>query len=96
MVIPQGRALGGSSAINSSLFMMPSQAGINAWAFLGNSGWNWKTLAPYLRKFHTLTTALEADVERLGLQNNDSANMPSCSPIQASFLSAPENQFPKL
>ncbi|TGO77515.1 hypothetical protein BELL_0103g00100 [Botrytis elliptica] len=96
MGIPQGRALGGSSAINSSVFMIPSQVGIDAWASLGNSGWDWKTLAPYFRKFHTLTTPSEADVERLGLQNNYSANIPSSGPIQASFPPARENQFPKV
>ncbi|KAF7899673.1 hypothetical protein EAF00_004009 [Botryotinia globosa] len=65
MGISQGRALGGSSAINSSAFMMPSQVGIDAWASLGNSTWDWKTLAPYFRKFHTLTTPSGADVELL-------------------------------
>ncbi|TGO55554.1 hypothetical protein BOTNAR_0242g00200 [Botryotinia narcissicola] len=77
MGIPQGRALGGSSAINSSVFMMPSQVGIDAWASLGNFGWDWKTLAPYFRKFHTLTPPSGADVERLGLHSNYSANIPS-------------------
>ncbi|KAF5877571.1 putative glucose-methanol-choline oxidoreductase protein [Botrytis fragariae] len=81
MGISQGQTLGGFSAINSSVFMIPSQ--------------DWKILAPYFRKFHTLTTPLEA-MECLGLQNNHSANIPSSGPIQASFPVAPKFEFPKL
>lgn len=94
--IPQGRALGGSSAINSSVFMMPSQAGMDSWASLGNEGWDWKALAPYFRKFYTLTRPSETDVQHLELQDNYSANQPDAGPIQASFPVAPENQFPKV
>ncbi|KAJ5513273.1 oxidoreductase [Penicillium fimorum] len=41
---PAGKLLGGSSAINGLVYTPPSPAGINAWAQLGNSNWNWETL----------------------------------------------------
>ncbi|KAL4862753.1 hypothetical protein BDV12DRAFT_178405 [Aspergillus spectabilis] len=51
---PAGKVLGGSSAINGCLFFPPSPAGIDAWAALGNSGWNWESLRPYIEKTYTL------------------------------------------
>lgn len=38
---PQGRALGGSTAINSFLFFPTSKANVDAWAQLGNKGWEY-------------------------------------------------------
>jgi choline dehydrogenase-like flavoprotein len=43
----QGRALGGSSAINLQALIAPSRSDIDNWEKLGNSGWNWGILAPY-------------------------------------------------
>lgn len=37
---PQGKALGGSSAINGQAFIAPAQADIDFWAKLGNPGWD--------------------------------------------------------
>ncbi|CZR52186.1 related to alcohol oxidase, partial [Phialocephala subalpina] len=51
---PQGRALGGSSAINAEAWIPPSAAVVDAWEQMGNPSWNWLTLAPYYRKSHTL------------------------------------------
>jgi choline dehydrogenase-like flavoprotein len=102
MSFPQGRALGGTSAINSSVFMMPSQAGIDAWGSLGNPGWDWKTMAPYFRKFHTLAKPSEAVIEHLGLRdnypglNNFNDVESATGPIQASFPNAQDNLFPKV
>ncbi|KAJ5633291.1 glucose-methanol-choline (gmc) oxidoreductase [Penicillium lividum] len=52
---PAGRMLGGSSALNGLMWAPPSPAGINAWAELGNTSWNWETLLPYLKKSCTTT-----------------------------------------
>lgn len=45
----QGKALGGSSAINSQTFAAPGQAEINAWAKLGKTGLAW----PLVIRSHT-------------------------------------------
>jgi choline dehydrogenase-like flavoprotein len=44
--------LGGSSAINMGMVVYPSKVGIDAWEILGNPGWGWEGLSPYIRKFH--------------------------------------------
>ncbi|CEL06019.1 hypothetical protein ASPCAL07131 [Aspergillus calidoustus] len=51
---PAGKLLGGSSAINGSLYLPPSPAGFDAWAQLGNVGWNWESMKPYIQKTYTL------------------------------------------
>ncbi|KFY04700.1 hypothetical protein O988_00580 [Pseudogymnoascus sp. VKM F-3808] len=50
--IPLGRTLGGSSAINMGMVVYPSKVGMDAWEKLGNPGWGWEGLSPYIRKFH--------------------------------------------
>ncbi|QSZ30466.1 hypothetical protein DSL72_000020 [Monilinia vaccinii-corymbosi] len=93
MTLPQGCALGGSSAINSSVFTIPSQASIDAWASLGNTGWDWKALAPYLRKTHTLTKPSEADFAKLDLHNKFSTDEQNSGLLQVSFPSGLDSPF---
>ncbi|KAI0022815.1 GMC oxidoreductase [Xylariomycetidae sp. FL0641] len=52
--IPQGKALGGSSAINSFLFTSTSKASVEAWKDLGNEGWDYAAFDKALRKSFTL------------------------------------------
>jgi choline dehydrogenase-like flavoprotein len=40
---------------------------VDAWAQLGNEGWDWETLKPYYRKAYRLSLPSTEDVERLGL-----------------------------
>lgn len=82
---PQGRALGGSSAINNQAYIAPSEAGINAWAKLGNPHWDWSTLASYYRKFNTLTLPDKETQDHLGLDWVDAQVRGTSGPIQASF-----------
>lgn len=51
---PQGRVLGGSSAINSFLFTPTSKQSIDAWAKFGNKGWDSETFNEALKKAYTL------------------------------------------
>ncbi|KAK9357603.1 hypothetical protein V1504DRAFT_436603 [Lipomyces starkeyi] len=50
---PRGKVVGGSSCINSHVFVRASPEEYNDWEALGNKGWNWKTLAPYFKKVET-------------------------------------------
>ncbi|KIM92645.1 GMC oxidoreductase [Oidiodendron maius Zn] len=84
--LPQGRALGGSSAINSEVFIPPSAATIDAWGKMGNSGWDWSTLAPYYRKSHTLILPDKDTCKHLGLDWVDRQVQGSSGPIQVSFV----------
>ncbi|KAK7712459.1 hypothetical protein SLS64_004843 [Diaporthe eres] len=53
--LSQGKLLGGSSAINGQAFVANSKAAIDAWAHFSSPGWDWETLSPYFRKFHSLS-----------------------------------------
>lgn len=54
MEFPQGRLLGGSSALNSMLFILSSKSNIDLWAQLGNDGWDWASLSESLKKVYSL------------------------------------------
>jgi choline dehydrogenase-like flavoprotein len=54
ITIPQGKALGGSSSINSFLFTSTSKATLDAWKNLGNEGWDYTTYEKALEKSFTL------------------------------------------
>ncbi|KAK7913785.1 GMC oxidoreductase [Apiospora marii] len=53
-VIPQGKALGGSSSINSFLFTSTSKANVEAWKSLGNEGCDYAAYEAALKKSFTL------------------------------------------
>jgi choline dehydrogenase-like flavoprotein len=59
----KGRTLGGSSAINLGMVVYPSRSGLNAWEALGNPGWGWEGLSPYIRKFQNRTPPSDANRE---------------------------------
>ncbi|MEO0342449.1 MAG: GMC family oxidoreductase N-terminal domain-containing protein [Pseudomonadota bacterium] len=44
---PRGKCLGGSSAINASLYIRGHKDDYNEWADLGCSGWSWNDVLPY-------------------------------------------------
>ncbi|CAG8094086.1 unnamed protein product [Penicillium salamii] len=62
---PRGRVVGGSSAMNFSVAMYPTESNFEAWKALGNEGWGSEDMAPYLRKFHSYTAPSEATAELL-------------------------------
>lgn len=51
---PRGKILGGSSALNFMMLVYPNKNILDGWERLGNSGWDYKSLAPYLGKFVTI------------------------------------------
>ena len=65
ITVPQGRALGGSSAFNSFLFVPTSKVHVEAWEKFGNEGWSYEAFEKALRKAFTLhktSGAQEGDV----------------------------------
>ncbi|KAI2471113.1 putative GMC oxidoreductase [Annulohypoxylon bovei var. microspora] len=85
IALNQGKALGGSSAINSHVFVPPSKGLIDAWESLGNDGWNWDTLQQYYARAYTSPYVDEASKQTLGINGWASRNNSSGGPIQASF-----------
>lgn len=82
-----GRVLGGSSALQYGMCVFPSKASIDSWAELGNAGWNWDSLAPYYRKFHTLQMPSEEIIKRLGLSWIDEDALRPVGPLKVSYPS---------
>lgn len=94
--VPQGKAVGGSSAINGQAFIAPSQADIDAWASMGNDGWDWASLAPYLKKCYTLHSPTDqATAEHLGIDWIDDECRGINGPVQVSFTGAIDNPLCK-
>ncbi|KAI1311859.1 putative GMC oxidoreductase [Xylaria venustula] len=82
---PQGRVLGGSSAINAEVFVPPRGTDFDAWESMGNPGWAWSNVAPYFRKFHTLSIPDPAVKDHLGLTWINESTRGSNGPVQAAF-----------
>lgn len=50
MALPRGKVLGGSSSINGHVVTRGQPEDYDAWAQLGNPGWDFDSLLPYFRK----------------------------------------------
>ncbi|KAL8849387.1 MAG: hypothetical protein Q9221_005625 [Calogaya cf. arnoldii] len=57
--VPQnrGKMLGGSSGINFMQLTFASRADLDDWEVLGNTGWNYDSMAPYYKKFESFQGA---------------------------------------
>jgi choline dehydrogenase-like flavoprotein len=86
--LPQGRIMGGSSAVNGMAFIANSKVNVDAWGMLGNPGWDWETLNPYYKKTYTLTLPSEEKQKELGLEFVDESVNGCNGPLQASFPDA--------
>lgn len=47
---PQGKTLGGSSAINAMIYIRCQPEDYDGWAALGNRGWSYEEVLPYFRR----------------------------------------------
>lgn len=92
---PQGKVLGGSSAINAEVFVPPSKSGVNSWAKLGNPGWDWATLAPYFHKFYTLNQPEHDLSEHLDINWITQEGQGTSGPVQASFQGTVQDPLSK-
>lgn len=52
---PQGKTLGGSSAINGMAFVRGHAQDYDGWASSGAAGWGWDDVLPYFRKLESRT-----------------------------------------
>ncbi|KAJ5802493.1 CAZyme family AA3 [Penicillium pulvis] len=81
----KGRTLGGSSAINLGMVIYPSRTGLDAWESLGNPGWGWDGLSPYIRKFQKTTPPSEGAREFFPEMKYDQKYQGSEGPVQVSY-----------
>lgn len=92
----RGKMLGGSSGINFMQFTFASRADLDDWEILGNTGWNYESMAPYYKKFENfqgarpeqesvgLNSFIKEDVHGHGGPINASFS-PGYTPIQAAW-----------
>ena len=89
MVIPRGKVVGGSSALNGTLFTRALPEDFNSWAAAGNDQWSFDKVLPYLRK---LESDLDFHDDFHGSGGNPAANAALCAsfhPTSAQTSSAP-------
>ncbi|CAG7962332.1 unnamed protein product [Penicillium olsonii] len=92
---PRGRVVGGSSAMNFSMTMYPTESNFEAWEALGNKGWGAEEMAPYLRKFHSYTAPSEATAKLLDTTRYMSIDKQGCDgpvPISLPDVYGPFNK----
>ena len=93
--LPRGRVVGGSSALNGTIFTRGVAEDFNAWAAAGNDAWSYDSVLPFFRK-------LESD-DFPGPNHGRDGPMPvrripqsDWSPISKAFVSACEQAgFPR-
>ncbi|KAL2268215.1 hypothetical protein VTJ83DRAFT_3061 [Remersonia thermophila] len=85
--IPQarGKMLGGSSALNFFMMVYPSRGSLDAWAEMGNRGWDFEALAPYFRRSATVHAPPRPAKDLLGLRYVDEAKPAGDGPVQVSY-----------
>ena len=55
MLVPRGKVVGGSSAVNAQIFLRGVPDDYDSWAAIGNDKWSFNELLPYFRKLETDT-----------------------------------------
>ena len=55
ILVPRGKLVGGSSAINAQIFLRGVPEDYDAWASAGNDGWSYRDLLPFFLKLETDT-----------------------------------------
>lgn len=83
--LARGKGLGGSTLINATSLLYPSRAGFDAWVDLGNKGWDWDSLAPYIKKFQNFNKPSDKVAEDLQLEYVNPKEQGVGGPIQASY-----------
>ncbi|KAL2259503.1 hypothetical protein VTK26DRAFT_6793 [Humicola hyalothermophila] len=61
LLVPMGRLLGGSGALNGMNFVISAKEDLDGWAALGNEGWDWESFEKHLKKTYTLTAGSKTD-----------------------------------
>jgi len=67
------------------MMTFPSAASLDAWRDLGNPGWDFESMKPYYRKFHTFNEPSEEVSKALKLDYMDASLHGKEGPVQITF-----------
>lgn len=86
LYVPRGKVLGGSSSINSMLYMRGNPLDYDTWEQMGNTGWSYKDVLPYFKKSENQKRGTNEYHATGGLM--DVADPPSPQHLSSIFLQA--------
>ncbi|KAI8931830.1 hypothetical protein NX059_011467 [Plenodomus lindquistii] len=90
-LVTVGNVVGGGSYVNGMQWDRGADADYDAWAKLGNKGWDWKGLQPYFRKSHSFDPPSENITKEFGISYDASAY--GNGPVKVTI---PDYQFPDM
>lgn len=67
------------------MVIYPSKVGMDAWEKLGNPGWGWDDLSPYIRKFHNAAAPSDEVRQFFHGMKHDLRDQGTDGPVQVSF-----------
>ncbi|KAF9466961.1 alcohol oxidase [Collybia nuda] len=82
--LPRGKALGGTSVLNFMVLTRGNSEEYDSFQDLGNKGWNWDTLLPYLKKSETFTAPPQAVADRYRIKP-DASRHGTTGPVQKTY-----------
>ncbi|KAF2448727.1 GMC oxidoreductase [Karstenula rhodostoma CBS 690.94] len=93
--LTQGKLLGGSSSINAQALIPFSKLDLDSWEKIGNTGWNWESVSPYLERSFTISLPDQQTVEHLSIEWAEQLTNAYHGPVNASFVDVKENPVGK-
>jgi choline dehydrogenase len=66
---PRGKMIGGSSSLNAMMYNKGAPDDYDEWERLGNKGWAYKDVAPYLKKAEHFHQPKDEDERKLGVED---------------------------
>ncbi|KAJ6202503.1 choline dehydrogenase-like protein [Bipolaris maydis] len=90
-LVTVGNVVGGGSFVNGMQFDRGADADYDAWAELGNKGWDWQGLKPYFMKSNHFDAPSNETTEEFGIEYDVKAY--GSGPLKVSI---PDYQFPDM
>jgi choline dehydrogenase len=94
ILMPHGRTLGGSSAVNGMVYMRGHPRDYDEWAELGNAGWAFRDVLPYFRRSENNETFRDPEFHGQGGPLNVTSPAPLNGMVKVLLDAAASLQIP--